>query len=213
MGIRILAAEDGIDEAADRLREGRLVAFPTETVYGLGANALDNDAVAALFALKGRPSTNPVIVHVADADAARALITDWPDNAERLARAFWPGPLTLVLPKTPAVPGIVTAGGPTVGLRMPDHPVALRLLSAAAVPIAAPSANRSEEVSPTTAAHVADSLTAYADDLLILDGGPCSVGIESTVLDVTVDAPPSIRPGRVDPTHPTAGGGDVEEDD
>jgi L-threonylcarbamoyladenylate synthase len=186
-----------MNEAVERLRAGKLVAFPTETVYGLGANALDADAVARIFAAKGRPSTNPIIVHVADIAQAKGLAADWPSVADQLAAAFWPGPLTLVLPKTNAVPDIVTAGGETIGLRVPKHPVALELLQRSGVPIAAPSANRSEEVSPTTAQHVADSLDPYVNDLLVLDGGPCQVGIESTVLDVTADPPRLLRPGMV----------------
>jgi L-threonylcarbamoyladenylate synthase len=198
--VRIVSAEDpdSLAEAADRLRRGLLVALPTETVYGLGANALDPAAVARIFAAKGRPSTNPLIVHVPDAAAARGLASDWPPAADALAAAFWPGPLTLVVEKAPAIPDIVTAGGPTVGLRVPDHPVALELLRLAGVPVAAPSANRSEEVSPTTAQHVADSLGPWTDDLLILDGGPCRVGIESTVVDMTDGAAPCVlRPGMV----------------
>jgi L-threonylcarbamoyladenylate synthase len=184
-------------EAAERLRAGLLVAFPTETVYGLGANALDLEAVARIFAAKGRPSTNPLIVHVPDVSAARELAGEWPEAAERLAARFWPGPLTLVVPRTEAIPDIVTAGGPTLGLRVPSHPVALELLRASGVPVAAPSANRSEEVSPTTAQHVADSLGPFVDDLLILDGGATTVGLESTVLDVTTDPPRILRPGMV----------------
>ena len=184
-----------IEEAAALLRAGRLVAFPTETVYGLGAHALDGEAVARIFAAKGRPASNPVIVHVADVDGARALAGQWPPVAGALAERFWPGPLTLVVPKAAAVPDGVTAGGPTVGLRVPAHPAALTLLRAAGVPVAAPSANRSMEVSPTTARHVADSLGDAVD--LILDGGPTRVGLESTVLDVTVSPPRILRPGMV----------------
>jgi len=186
-----------MNEAVVRLRTGKLVALPTETVYGLGADARNPDAVAQIFAVKGRPATNPLIVHVADADAARALAGEWPDAAEKLAARFWPGPLTLVVPKTDAIPDVVTAGGATVALRVPSHPVALELLRRSGVPVAAPSANRSEEVSPTLAQHVADSLGPYADDLLILDGGRCEVGLESTVLDVTCDPPRVLRPGMV----------------
>ena len=184
-------------EAASRLRNGGMAVFPTETVYGLGANALDAEAVRQIFAAKGRPQTNPVIVHVADADAALGLVSEWPDRAQTLAEAFWPGPLTLVLPKSPAVPDVVTAGGQTVGVRVPSHPVALELLREAGVPLAAPSANRSEEVSPTMARHVAESLGNFLDDLLILDGGPCAVGLESTVLDVTGEIPRILRPGMI----------------
>lgn len=184
-------------EAVRRLRAGRLVAFPTETVYGLGANALDADAVARIFAAKGRPATNPLIVHVSDADGVSPLVREWSPVAAGLAERFWPGPLTLVAPKSDAVPSIVTAGGETVGLRVPGHPVARELLSSCCLPIAAPSANRSEEVSPTTAQHVADSLGPFVDDLLVLDGGPCRVGIESTVLDVSRNPPRILRPGMV----------------
>ena len=196
MPARILAPDEAAyAEAARILRAGGLVAFPTETVYGIGANALDARAVARIFEAKGRPSDNPIIVHVADAQAARELASPWPAAAEPLAEAGWPGPLTLVVEKADVIPDIVTAGGPTVGLRVPDHPVATALLRAAALPIAAPSANRSEAVSPTTARHVADSLGPFVDDLLILDGGPCAVGIESTVVDVTGGTPVTLRPG------------------
>lgn len=196
MAVRVLPpTEENIAAAAALLRAGGLVAFPTETVYGLGANALDAAAVAKIFAAKGRPATNPVIVHVASDPELYAA--HWSEQAEALAQAHWPGPLTLVVEKTPDIPDIVTAGGPTVGLRIPNHPVALALLRKAGVPVAAPSANRSESISPTTAQHVADSLGPYLDDLLILDGGPCSVGIESTVLDVTVDPPRVLRPGMI----------------
>lgn len=205
--------------AASLLRRGLLVAFPTETVYGLGANALDAAAVARIFAAKGRPSNNPLIVHVADAEAARALVTAWPERAERLAAAFWPGPLTLVLPRQAVVPDLVTAGLQTVAVRVPAHPVALALLRAAAIPIAAPSANRSTELSPTTAQHVAQALGKQVQ--LILDAGPTSVGIESTVVDLSGPVPRVLRPGSLsaellsealgepvhaaaDPTDPTA---------
>ncbi len=184
-------------EAVERLQQGKLVAFPTETVYGLGADARNADAVASIFLAKGRPSTNPLIVHVADGEAARRLAKEWTAIAEKLAAAYWPGPLTLVLASNGAIPPIVTAGGDTVGLRVPNHPVALELLRLCCVPVAAPSANRSEEVSPTTAQHVADSLEAYVTDLLILDGGACTVGIESTVVDATGDVARVLRPGMV----------------
>ncbi len=186
-----------MDEAVRRLRAGRLVAFPTETVYGLGANALDAHAVACIFAAKGRPANNPLIVHVSDVDDVSPLVREWTSVAASLAERFWPGPLTLVAPKSDAVPDIVTGGGETVGLRVPGHPVARDLLRGCGLPIAAPSANRSEEVSPTTAQHVADSLGHFVDDLLILDGGPCRVGIESTVLDVTQNPPRILRPGMI----------------
>jgi L-threonylcarbamoyladenylate synthase len=185
--------EGAIRRAAEVLRAGGLVAFPTETVYGLGAHALDPAAVARIYAAKGRPSYNPVIVHVATVAQARALSGAWPQAAERLAAAFWPGPLTLVVPRAPSVPDAVTAGLPDVALRIPAHPVAHALLSAAGIPVAAPSANRSTEVSPTTAAHVERSLGGRVD--LILDGGPTPVGIESTVVSVTGAVPTLLRPG------------------
>jgi len=180
---------------ADVLTTGGLVAFPTETVYGLGANALAEEAVRRIFEAKGRPSRNPVIVHVATPAQARELAADWPEKAERLAAAFWPGPLTLVVRKAECVPAIVTAGGDTVGIRIPAHPVALALLRMAGVPIAAPSANRSTELSPTRAEHVVASLSGRID--LILDGGPCVVGLESTVLDVSRERPRLLRPGMI----------------
>jgi L-threonylcarbamoyladenylate synthase len=184
-----------IDAAATLLRSGRLVAFPTETVYGLGANALDPEAVARIYAAKGRPATSPLIVHVASIEMAKSLVTEWPNLAERLAQHFWPGPLTIVLKKRPEIPDIVTAGLPTVGLRMPSHPFALALLRAAGVPLAAPSANRFTQLSPTTAAHVRASLGSEVD--LILDGGPSTVGIESTVLSLSGSSPVLLRPGGI----------------
>src|SRR5437763_8542920 len=195
----LTADSAAIASAADVLRSGGLVAFPTETVYGLGANALDADAVGRIFAAKGRPAANPIIVHVADAAGVGAVVADWPDAAARLAERFWPGPLTLVLPKRDAVPDVVTAGGPTVAVRVPAHPVAHALLRAAGVPVAAPSANRSSELSPTTAGHVLHGLGGRID--LILDAGPCPGGIESTVLDVTNDPPRLLRPGLVTPAQ------------
>jgi L-threonylcarbamoyladenylate synthase len=182
-----------IDQAAELLRHGRLVAFPTETVYGLGANALDPAAVKRIFEAKGRPLTSPLIVHVGSLEMARELALEWPDKAEALARRFWPGPLTLVLPKRACVPDVVTAGLPSVGLRMPAHPVALALLRATGLPLAAPSANRFTELSPTTAQHVHDGLGSAVD--LVLDGGPCTVGIESTVLSLTGTTPRILRSG------------------
>lgn len=169
-------------EAAELIRGGKLVAFPTETVYGLGASALDAAAVGRIFAAKGRPATNPVIVHVADVGQAKAVAADWPAAADALATAFWPGPLTVVVKKANGVPDAVTGGGPTVAVRCPAHPVA-RALIAAAGPVAAPSANRSGELSPTTAAHVLKGLDGRID--LVLDGGPCPGGLESTVVDAT----------------------------
>ncbi len=184
-----------VDRAAAAVRAGRLVAFPTETVYGLGANALDGAAVARIFEAKGRPTTNPVIVHVADVSEALNVAADWPETASRLAARFWPGPLTLVVAKADRVPSIVTAGGATVAVRCPNHPVARALIRAAGVPIAAPSANRSTELSPTRAAHVLKSLNGRID--LLLDGGPCATGIESTVIDVTGEMPRVLRPGPI----------------
>jgi L-threonylcarbamoyladenylate synthase len=195
-----------IDRAARLLRAGGIVAFPTETVYGLGANALDADAVARIYAIKGRPGTSPLIVHVASIEMAKSLVANWPELADRLATRFWPGPLSLVLPKLletkrthqAIIPAIVTAGLPTVGLRMPAHPVALALIRAAGVPLAAPSANRFTELSPATAEHVRASLGGEID--LLLDGGPCQVGIESTVLSLVEPAPTLLRPGGVSRT-------------
>ena len=186
---------DGIAEAARVLHAGGLVAFPTETVYGLGANALDASAVERIFWVKGRPSNNPLIVHVADAERVREVAAAWPECAARLAERFWPGPLTLVLPKRALVPDAVTAGGPTVAVRVPAHPLAQALLRAVAVPIAAPSANRSMELSPTRADHVLRGLDGHID--VLLDGGPTVGGIESTVLDVTVHPPRLLRPGLI----------------
>ena len=184
-----------LERAATLLREGRLVAFPTETVYGLGANALDPEAVRRIFEAKGRPPTSPLIVHVDSIEMARRVTTAWPEAAERLARRWWPGPLTLVLPKQASIPEIVTAGLDTVGVRIPDHPVALALIRQAGIPIAAPSANRFTELSPTPAEHVRRMLGDRVD--LVLDGGPTEVGIESTVLSLAVDPPRLLRPGMV----------------
>lgn len=189
--------KDVIAKAAELLCQGGLVAFPTETVYGLGANAWDVRAVKRIFVAKGRPAHNPLIVHVAESHLARLLVNDWPPMAQRLADRFWPGPLTLVLPKAANVPEVVTAGGPNVAIRCPAHPVAFALLAKAAIPIAAPSANRSTELSPTRAEHVLKSLGGRID--LILDAGPCSGGIESTVLDLTSSPPCILRPGLITP--------------
>ena len=185
---------ENIELAADRLRRGELVAFPTETVYGLGAHALDTEAVARIYAAKGRPTHNPLIVHVASTEDARALCREWPDAAQKLAERFWPGPLTLVVPRAAGVPGLVSAGLATIALRVPAHPVALELLRASGLPIAAPSANKSGQVSPSRAAHVLDSL---GDATWVLDGGACEVGIESTVVDVSGARPAILRPGTI----------------
>ncbi len=183
-----------ISEAAARIRAGGLAAFPTETVYGLGANALDAAAVQKIYELKGRPSTSPLIVHVASVQMAREIVAEWPPLAEELAQRWWPGPLTLVLPKKPSIPDIVTAGLPTVGVRMPNHPIALELIREAGVPIAAPSANRFTGLSPTTAEHVRE---AFGDSVAVLDGGPAAVGIESTVVAIEDGKLKLLRPGMI----------------
>ena len=178
-----------MERAAALIRAGRLVAFPTETVYGLGANALDAEAVERIFRAKNRPHTSPLIVHVDSVEMARSLAVEWPESADNLARRYWPGPLTLVVFKQTRIPDVVTAGLPTVGLRMPAHPLALELIRASRVPIAAPSANRFTQLSPTLAEHVSELLADY-----VLDGGPAQVGIESTVLSLA--GPPTLlRPG------------------
>ena len=188
-------SQDDIRLAAELLRGGRLVAFPTETVYGLGANALDASAVARVFEVKGRPPSSPVIVHVSNREMIERVALSWPGKARVLAERFWSGPLTLVVSKTSAIPDIVTAGLPTVGVRMPAHPVALALIQSAQIPIAAPSANRFTELSPTTAEHVRRSLGDRVKH--ILDAGPCQVGIESTVLSLVNEIPVLLRPGGV----------------
>lgn len=200
MGSMTLEAQFGVTgqqirEAAQLLRDGGLVAFPTETVYGLGANALDFLAVSRIFAAKGRPQTSPLIVHVSSIQMARELAAEWPESAQRLAERFWPGPLTLVVRKKPVIPDIVTAGLPTVGLRMPAHPVALALLREAGIPVAAPSANRFTQLSPTTVEHVRRGLGRRVG--YVLDGGSCEVGIESTVVSLVGEVPAILRPGGV----------------
>lgn len=186
-----------IARAAEKLNAGGVVAFPTETVYGLGADAFNPEAVRRVFTLKGRPRSNPLIVHVADAEAARRCVTYWPLEAEALARAFWPGPLSLVLPKVDTLPHMVTGGGPNVALRSPGHPVALALLQAFGGAMVGPSANLSGSVSPTEAAHVRGVWPE--SEVLVLDGGRCRVGIESTVLSLAGPAPRVLRPGVVTP--------------
>ena len=182
--------------AAELLRAGRLVAFPTETVYGLGANALDEVAVRRVFEVKGRPATSPLIVHVSSIEMARnTVVREWPAAAQKLAERFWPGPLTLVLPKRAQIPDIVTAGLDTVGVRMPAAPDILEMIDYAGVPVAAPSANRFTEVSPTTAEHVRESLDGAVD--LILEGEPSRIGIESTVLSLAGARPVLLRPGMI----------------
>jgi len=184
---------DSIAQAAEMLRQGQLVAFPTETVYGLGADARNSQSVAGIFESKRRPTFDPLIVHVANTAAAAGLTNKFPEFAQKLADAFWPGPLTMVLPKRPEISDLVTAGLPGVGLRVPNHPVALELLEAADCPLAAPSANPFSGISPTTAQHVFDGLIGRIDG--ILDGGPCAVGVESTVISLMTDVPTILRPG------------------
>jgi len=184
-----------VKRAAEFLRRGGVVALPTETVYGLAANALDEKAVARIFQIKGRPATNPVIVHVAGMEMAKRCVNDWTPNAEKLAKAFWPGPLTLVLPRAKEIPDPVTAGGATVGVRWPGHPFIQAVIRACGFPLAAPSANLSRRVSPTSAGHVYQQL---GDNIsMIVDGGQSQVGIESTVLDLTVSPPEILRPGMI----------------
>lgn len=184
-----------IVDAADLLRSGEVVAFPTETVYGLGANALSNEAVEKIFLAKGRPSDNPLIVHIGEKQQLSAVAAYIPPKGEQLMEAFWPGPLTVIVPKTDRVASLVTAGLDSVGVRMPAHPIALALIQRAGVPIAAPSANRSGRPSPTTAAHVMADLDGRVSG--VVDGGPTGVGLESTVIDVTVDPPVILRPGGI----------------
>lgn len=184
-----------ISRAAQIICAGGLVAFPTETVYGLGASATNPAAVAAIFSAKGRPSDNPLIVHVSDFEQVYTVAASVPDRACFLMKKFWPGPLSLVLPRGPAVPDLVSAGLPTVAVRMPAHLVALELIKAAGVPIAAPSANRSGRPSPTSARHVLEDLAGRIE--AVLDGGVCRVGVESTVLDLTGPRPVILRPGGV----------------
>ncbi len=193
--IRLLTQDyqQTINDASRVIKQGGLAAFPTETVYGLGASALDAEAVAGIFALKGRPQDNPLIVHVDGMAMARKL-AEFTEAAEALAASFWPGPLTMVLQSRGIVPEAVTAGLNTVGVRMPDNDAALSLISASGVPIAAPSANKSGSPSPTTAAHVQSD---FGDALLILDDGECRVGVESTVIDMTQQVPVILRPGAV----------------
>lgn len=188
-------SDESLALAKELLMREEVVAFPTETVYGLGANAVSTAAVERIYALKGRPRHNPLIVHVADLQSAMQWSSDWPALATTLAKRFWPGPLTLVVPRSPRISPLVSAGLQTVALRVPAHPVALRLLQKTGLPLAAPSANRSMAVSPTTAEHVRRGLPGVP---LILDGGPCAVGIESAVVDLTATPPRLLRPGLLD---------------
>jgi L-threonylcarbamoyladenylate synthase len=194
---RLIASDDaGIREAAARIRSGGVVAFPTETVYGLGASTFDIGALREVYGLKGRPLDNPLIAHVVDAVDARMLVAGWDRRCSRLAAAFWPGPLTLILPRAEIVPDEAVAGLPSIAVRSPMHPVARSLLYAVDGPVSAPSANRSGHVSPTTAEHVLADF-AGADELMVLEGGRAGFGIESTVLDLTGSAPVIRRPGSV----------------
>ncbi|MCC6428147.1 MAG: threonylcarbamoyl-AMP synthase [Phycisphaerales bacterium] len=186
-----------ISAAIARLREGGLVAFPTETVYGLGADALSERAVDRVFAIKGRPANNPLIVHVSDIEMARRAAREWPFAAQKLAAAFWPGPLSIIVPKSSVIPTNVTAGADSVAVRCPDHPLTLALIEAFGSPLVGPSANPSGRISPTTADHVRES---FSPDLVyVLDGGPCRGGIESTVVDVSGTQPRVLRPGLITP--------------
>ncbi len=191
----IFANDAAIDQAADLLRQGRLVAFPTETVYGLGADASNPEAVRRIFLAKGRPVDHPLIVHIPSVASLDAWALSIPQAAQQLAAHFWPGPLALILKKRPEVPLEVTGGQDTVGLRVPDHPVALRLLQAFGGGVAAPSANRFCRISPTLAIHVQEELGASVD--MILDGGACQVGVESTIIDLSGSQPKLLRPGHI----------------
>lgn len=184
-----------VRRAADRLRAGEVIALPTETVYGLAANALDENAVARIFQIKGRPAHNPIIVHVAGSEMAGNCVRHWPELAEKCSKSFWPGPLTLVLRCSEKIPGNVTAGGKTVGVRWPSHPFMQSVIRACGFPLAAPSANLSGRISPTNAGHVRQQLDGKIS--LIVDGGQSQVGIESTVLDLTVSPPRILRPGMI----------------
>jgi L-threonylcarbamoyladenylate synthase len=187
--------QKAVRRAADLLRAGDVVALPTETVYGLAANALDEKAVAKIFQIKGRPAHNPIIVHVASNEMAQACVIKWTELADKFSKAFWPGPLTLVLPRAEKIPEIVTAGGATVGVRWPSHPFVQAVIHECGFPLAAPSANLSNQISPTNAAHVRAQLGGKIS--LIVDGGQSQVGIESTVLDVSVSPPRILRPGMI----------------
>jgi L-threonylcarbamoyladenylate synthase len=191
--------DKAVARAAQLLRAGQLVALPTETVYGLAANAWDADAVRRIFEVKGRPSENPIIIHIASLELGRRCVSQWPPLAGKLAAAFWPGPLTLVLPRSKEIPSIVTAGGATVGVRWPSHPFMQAVIRACGFPLAAPSANPANELSPTNAEHVRKSLGDRIP--LIIDGGQAQVGLESSVLDLTACPPRLLRPGMI---HPTA---------
>ena len=201
--------EFAVKRAAELLRAGEVVALPTETVYGLAANALDENAVAKIFAVKGRPAHNPIIVHVSDNEMARRCVENFSPLAEKFSRAFWPGPLTLVLPRSGKIPSNVTAGGETVGVRWPSHPIMQAVIRECGFPLAAPSANLSNQISPTNAAHVRAQLDGKIP--LIVDGGQSQVGIESTVLDLTSEPPRILRPGMIHAESLAAVGGEIEK--
>ncbi len=206
----ISPSPETLKQAADALRAGKLVAFPTETVYGLGGDATNERAVAAIYAAKGRPQFNPLIAHLAGAQEAARYVA-WNERAQKLADAFWPGPLTLVLPraKDSKIALLASAGLDTIAVRVPDHPVARELIRLSGLPVAAPSANASGRLSPTRAAHVADSLGDKVD--WILDGGPCAIGVESTVLDLSGERPALLRPGGITKERIEALLGPIEE--
>ena len=187
--------EEALQEAARILRAGGLVAFPTETVYGLGANALDEAAAKKIYAAKGRPSDNPLIAHISSFEELKPLVAEIPEAGRLLAKAFWPGPLTMVFPKSSLVPGTTTGGLGTVAVRMPDNDIASRLIALAGLPVAAPSANLSGRPSPTTARHVWQDMEGRIE--MILDGGPVGIGVESTIVDVSEVPPVLLRPGAV----------------
>ena len=202
--------QKAVRQAVELLRAGEVVALPTETVYGLAANALDAKAVSKIFKVKGRPAHNPIIVHVASVEMAKQCAAKWPATADKLAKSFWPGPLTLVLPRAKEIPDIVTAGGTTVGIRWPSHPFIQAVIRECGFPLAAPSANLSGCVSPTNAGHVRKQLDGKIS--LIVDGGQSQVGIESTVLDLTVSPPQILRPGMIHEESLAAVCGDVTSD-
>ena len=187
--------KNDVQRAAELLRAGKLVGIPTETVYGLGANGLDPEAVERIFAAKGRPQDNPLILHIPSADHLARYCRDIPDSAYALTEAYWPGPLTMILPRREVVPDVVTAGLDTVGMRCPSHPVCRAILEAADIPVAAPSGNTSGRPSPTTAAHMWEDMDGKIE--AIVDGGPCTVGVESTIIDLTCTPPRLLRPGGI----------------
>ncbi len=184
-----------IEQAAELIRNGKLVAFPTETVYGLGANGLDKEAASRIFVAKGRPQDNPLILHVSSIEEVKPLVKHIPKKAEEVAEKYWPGPLTMIFERSSLIPDVITGGLDTVAIRMPNHPVALALIKASGVPIAAPSANTSGKPSPTLAQHVIEDLYGKVD--MVIDGGATGVGLESTVLDLTSEIPTILRPGGV----------------